>query len=495
MKPSQELPGDWKWCNPAEVASPERNALAIGPFGSNLRVEDYRDEGIPLVFVRNIRAEDFEGLDRKFVSPAKAEELRSHIVQGGDVLVTKMGDPPGDSALYPRRLPAAVITADCIKWRVASPNVPEFFVYAIRSPQVKGQIVNQTRGVAQRKVSLGRFKAMWMPVAPPDEQRQIVQAIETHFTRLDAAVANLERARANLKRYRASVLQAAVEGRLVPTEAALARREGRPYEPASVLLERILAERRRRWGEAELEKLRAKGKEPKGDGWKKKYKEPAPPDVEGLPELPEGWCWATVDQLAVVSGGLTKNARRSTLPRKVPYLRVANVYADRLELDEVKEIGVRDEEELRKVLLEPDDLLVVEGNGSPSQIGRVALWDGSIDSCAHQNHLIKARFLVGGLSRWSLMWLLSPSGRECIRKVASSTSGLYNLSLSKVRSLPTPLPPFDELETAVEMVDALLSEEDHVEAALRNLGLKTSRLTKAILKSAFEGRLLEDDRR
>ena len=95
-------------------------------------------------------------------------------------------------------------------------------------------------------------------------------------------MATLERVQRNLKRYRASVLKAAVEGRLVPTEAELARAEGRDYEPASVLLERILAERRRRWQEA---------------GGRGKYQEPVAPDTTDLPELPEGWCWATMDQV------------------------------------------------------------------------------------------------------------------------------------------------------------------------------------------------------
>ena len=95
---------------------------------------------------------------------------------------------------------------------------------------------------------------------PLREQQRIVEAIESYFTRLDDAVATLERVQRNLKRYRASVLKAAVEGRLVPTEAALAEQEGRDYEPASVLLERILTERRRRWAES---------------GKKGKYQEPS----------------------------------------------------------------------------------------------------------------------------------------------------------------------------------------------------------------------------
>ena len=107
---------------------------------------------------------------------------------------------------------------------------------------------------------------------------------------LDASVAALKRVQANLKRYRASVLKAACEGRLVPTEAELARAEGRDYEPADRLLERILAERRARW-EAQ-EKRRGK------------YKEPVAPDTSDLPELPEGWVWAiSLDQLTNYRSG------------------------------------------------------------------------------------------------------------------------------------------------------------------------------------------------
>ena len=118
---------------------------------------------------------------------------------------------------------------------------------------------------------------------PLPEQHRIVAEIETQFTRLDVSVAALRRARANLKRYRASVLKAACEGRLVPTEAELARSEGRDYEPAGVLLERILAERRARW--ESQEKRRGK------------YNEPSAPDASALPELPEAWAWATVEEL------------------------------------------------------------------------------------------------------------------------------------------------------------------------------------------------------
>jgi type I restriction enzyme S subunit len=99
--------------------------------------------------------------------------------------------------------------------------------------------------------------------------------------------------------------------------------------------------------------------------------------------------------VAEVTGGLTKNAKRDGLALRRPYLTVANVYANRLELDDIGTIGIQ-ESELARVEMRPGDLLVVEGNGSLSQLGRVAIWTGVIDGCVHQNHLIKVRPTLTG---------------------------------------------------------------------------------------------------
>jgi len=337
-------------------------------------------------------------------------------------------------------------------------------------------------------------KAAEIPVCIPPlaEQDRIVGALEELFSKLDAAVTALERVRANLKRYRASVLKAACEGRLVPTEAELARREGRDYEPADVLLDRILKERRARWEAEEWARLRAQGKEPKDDRWKRRYKEPQPPDTSGLPELPEGWVWASIEQLGQVIGGITKNRQRGRLPLKVPYLRVANVYANELRLDDIEEIGVT-ETELQRVLLCPGDLLIVEGNGSRDQIGRVALWDGSIYPCAHQNHLIKIRLIEKDIAHYVLYWLLSPLGRSVIEDLASSTSGLYTLSLSKVAAVPVPLPPTSERHRIIDEVESRISLLDSIAGSIEVQFNRAHRLRQSILKRAFEGRLVPQD--
>jgi type I restriction enzyme, S subunit len=97
-----------------------------------LKISDYRTEGVPLVFVRHIRACNFLDLDPKFITKTKAEELSAHTARGGDLLITKMGDPPGHACLYPAQAPDAIITADCIKL-TPSELLPEtlFLVYAV----------------------------------------------------------------------------------------------------------------------------------------------------------------------------------------------------------------------------------------------------------------------------------------------------------------------------------------------------------------------------
>lgn len=150
-----------------------------------------------------------------------------------------------------------------------------------------------------------------------------------------------------------------------------------------------------------------------------------------------------LSDVAEVTGGLTKNSKRKDLPIKLPYLRVANVFFDAIDTNEILEIGVT-EEEKSKTLLRNGDLLFVEGNGSPEQIGRVAVWRDEIVPCVHQNHLIKARFnMEKMLPVYAMNYFMTQKGREQIKAKAVSTSGLYTLSVSKIESLYVPFAPMD----------------------------------------------------
>jgi len=149
-----------------------------------------------------------------------------------------------------------------------------------------------------------------------------------------------------------------------------------------------------------------------------------------------------------------------------------------------------EEHELDKLLLHPGDMLVVEGNGSKDQLGRLAIWDGSISPCVHQNHIIKVRLLNIELGKWILLWLLSLPGRNFVEEVASSTSGLYTLSVNKVASLPILLPPFAEQQFIVEEVERRLSVNEEMTIQLEANLKRVDRLRQSILQRAFNGNLL-----
>jgi type I restriction enzyme S subunit len=198
------------------------------------------------------------------------------------------------------------------------------------------------------------------------------------------------------------------------------------------------------------------------------------------------------EQVADVFGGLTKNPVREKMDDQAPYLRVANIQIGALDLNEMKLIGVTAEDRKRAALAY-GDVLVVEGNGSIDQIGRCALWREEITGCVHQNHIIKVRLTKGWLSEWTLTWLLSPSGRSAIERVASSTSGLHTLSISKIESLPVPvLPQPESTEILRRVSDALAAAADTLRT-LEAEAADAARLKQSVLKAAFEGRLVPQD--
>lgn len=267
---------------------------------------------------------------------------------------------------------------------------------------------------------------------PFAEQQRIVAIIEEQFSRLDGGVVVLERVRQNLRRMTASVLEAAVSGRL--TDAF----------PGSPL------------------------------------------------DDPSEWDVVTVGEVTEVSGGITKNPKRQPRANPIPFLRVANVQRDALDLKDVHEIEVF-EGELDKLRLRRGDLLVVEGNGSPDQIGRSAIWDGSIDPCVHQNHLIRVRAGVRVLPAYLNLFWNAPSSIAKIRAVASSTSGLYTLSTGKVRSIPVALPPIETQERIVVEVERQLSFVESLDRELVKACTLGRSLRSSVLSDAFSGKLATQD--
>ena len=314
-----------------------------------------------------------------------------------------------------------------------------------------------------------------VPIPPLSEQGRIVDKIEVLFDEIDGAVESLQAAKTTVELIRQSLLKSAFEGRLTANWRA---KNPDKLESPDALLARIRAERERSCQVA-LEE------------WRNAFEE-SRKDVGRPIVSPPEWLWLTLSSLGRVTGGLTKNQKRNSLQRKAKYLRVANVYSNRLELDEIMEVGIT-EDEFQKTRLIAGGLLFVEGNGSIEQIGRVAIWDGCIPEVTHQNHLV--RFGTSGIlsPRFALHFMISPLGRAFITAQASSTSGLHTLSISKVKKLLVPVPSLAEQAEIVRILDARLEAVEALNNEIDTNLARAESLRQSILIKAFSGQLVPQD--
>ena len=338
---------------------------------------------------------------------------------------------------------------------------------------------NMTGSAGQLRVPAAFLEETSFPLPPLPEQHRIVAEIEKQLTRLDASVGALRRAKANLKRYRASVLKDACEGRLVPTEASLARAEGREYEHAGQLLQRILEERRARW--ESQEKRRGT------------YKEPAPPDTSALRELPEGWVWATVDALMDIIRGLAfpKEARQAEPTEdSIACLRTANVQ-DSVEWDDLWHIPEYFVRSSRQLVQESDVLMSV--SNSLELLGKVAQVK-NVPTKSTFGAFVALLRAVDTRNQDFLYWqLVAPEARSVIRRAGSTTTNISNISSSRLAEVPIRLPPLSEQHRIVAEVERRLSVVQQAEATVDASLRRAERLRQSVLKRAFEGKLVPQD--
>jgi type I restriction enzyme, S subunit len=186
---------------------------------------------------------------------------------------------------------------------------------------------------------------------------------------------------------------------------------------------------------------------------------------------------ARLCEVGEVQGGLQVTSKRKTLPIELPYLRVANVYRDRLKLDEIKSIRVSEKEAERAKLFK-GDILIVEGHGNPNEIGRSSVWDGSIEGCLHQNHLIRFRCNQDRvLPRYVSNFINSEGGRRQMLKAGNTTSGLNTISTKIVKETKILLPSLKEQKEYIKLTNKILKEKGHLVRAQNKIEELFSSLT------------------
>ena len=328
-----------------------------------------------------------------------------------------------------------------------------------------------------------KIKHIAVPVAPRTEQVRIADTLDELFSNLDAGVAALKRARDRLKLYRASVLKAVVEGTLTTDW----RKQQANTEPASELLKRVLAERRRRWEEDQLRKFEEKGKAPPKN-WKAKYKEPVAPDTAGLPPLPEGWCWATVDQLGEIRSGQTPKGIPAVPDElgTVVWFRVKDMNNPGNERW-MTSGGLRMKSNLAEKLnlrIFPRGTIIFPKRGGAIRTNKKRL----LDFPAACDLNLMAMIPNSEISGYLWLWF---QGLDLAK--LSDGSNVPQINNPHIVPCVVPLAPLDEQRIIVEAAENSLSVIERLEADIDAKLQSAQALRQSILKHAFTGKLVPQD--
>lgn len=461
---SYPLPNGWRWATIPELVGDD------GVFidGDWVESKDQDPKGdVRLIQLADVGDGTYRDRSSRFLTREKAVELGCTFLKGGDVLIARMPDPLGRACIFPGdEKPSVTVVDVCIVRSANGEFDHRWLSWFVNASPVRAAISGLQAGSTRKRISRGNLATIPLPVPPLKEQRRIVAEIEKQFTRLDAGVAALRRVQANLKRYRAAVLKAACEGRLVPTEADVARKEGRTFETGEQLLQRILTDRRKSWT---------------GRG---KYKEPLTPSATNKTTPPEGWAMATLEQLCPL---FADSAHRTPKygPEGCPALGPRDVVGGRLNLKSARlvddsEFAIQTQRHVPQAgdVVYSRELSLGWGAVIP-QGARVCLSQGM---CVFRPHAdVELRYFVALLN--------GPVGRK-YAEAAATGSAHPHINLGDIKAYVFPLPPFAEQKRIVAEVERRLSVIDELETVVTANLARATRLRQSVLHQAFSGRLV-----
>ena len=481
----RQLPAGWSWVRVADVGevklgrqrSPEHHQ------GSHMR------QYLRVANVYENRIDVSDVLTMNFTP----KEFETYRLQYGDILLNEgqslrwVGRP----AMYRDELPGACFQNTLVRFRTSNAVLPNYalmvFLHYLHCQRFQ-QIAKWTVNIAH--LGATRFAEIEFPLPPLNEQRRIADTIDELFSDLDAGVAALERVRTKLRHYRAAVLKAAVEGALT----AEWRKQHPATEPASALLTRILAERRRRWEQDQLRKFAAADKVPP-QNWKAKYTEPAAVDAAKLPPLADKWCWATAASTCdFITKGTTPSGSDAPKPQgEIPFIKVQHLSGTgTFHFSDSPSFVSRtvNDRFLARSRVFPGDVLM---NLVGPPLGQISVVPGSFEEWNVNQAIAIFRAVPGLSNRFLAICLLSRVVVVRALSRAKATVGQVNLTLEMCRQLPLPLPPLAEQEAIVEAVEDQLSVIEHIEADVAAKLKSAQALRQSILRHAFTGQLVPQD--
>ena len=367
---------------------------------------------------------------------------------------------------------------------------PHWFFWMISSPQGQQMIIDNASATTISIINKRRFSELTLPVPPLNEQHRIVAKIEALKARSQRVKEELEAIAPLLDQFRQSVLAATFRGDLT----ADWREKNPDVEPASVLLEHIRVERRRRWEEAELEKMKARGKTSKDDDWKAKFKEPK--RLEDIQiNCPNSWEWARSEEVCdFITKGTTPGANKMfEQAGDIPFIKVYNLTTRGILDFSINPTFISKDvhnAELARSKVFPGDILM---NIVGPPLGKVAIVPDDYQEWNMNQAIAVYRAMPGIENRFIAYCLLSNPILSTAIHAAKATAGQFNLTLEICRDLPLPIPPTSEQQQIVEIIDRCFAAAELIAEQVANAAFQNDVLNQSILAKAFRGELVPQD--
>ena len=324
-------------------------------------------------------------------------------------------------------------TTELVILRQSHMNQKYTFWFISQEQFIRGGIATYSGTVGQQRISMDYVRTYPIPVPPLLEQQRIVDRIESLFAKLDEAKQKAQDALDSFETRKAAILHKAFTGELTAQ-------------------------------------------------WRKEH-------GVGM----ESWETHELVECFEIVSGIQKTPARSPRHNPIPYLAVANVYRNKIDLSDIRYFEVTPEE-IEKLKLQDKDILIVEGNGSGKEIGRCAMWHNELPLCVHQNHIIRIRNKSPKiLPEYVLYYLNSETGKSVMQERAKTTAGLFNLSAGKVKTIPLPFASLDEQAEIVHILDDLIAKEQQAKEAAEKVLEQIDLIKKSILARAFRGELGTND--
>ncbi|MFD3334403.1 restriction endonuclease subunit S [Streptomyces sp. NPDC058700] len=408
----------------------------------------------------------FRDRSNRFMTQEKVAELRCTLLKEGDVLVARMPDPLGRACLYPGSKKPAVTVVDVCVIRTGKSGVSHrWLMWAINSPQVRQDIDSLQTGTTRKRISRGNLEKVKLAVPPLPEQHRIVEALEDHLSRLDAAVQDLSTARIRAKTLQKSAIERAMNGGFAA--------QSDEDEPVSILLKKVRSE----LSNAAKKKRR-------------RTTEPIPLSPYANP--PSHWSVQPLESLVhKIEYGTSAKAHTDPSDADVPVLRMGNIQDGRLDLRNLKYLPAQ-HPDVSKLSLSDGDLLFNRTN-SAELVGKSAVYRSAMGPATFASYLIRCQLASGVEPEWVSLCINSPEGRRYINSVAAQQVGQANVNGTKLASFPIPLPPHGE---QLRLLAELREWNETVErtASITQRALKRSaHLRRSLLGRAFTGQLVPQD--